>query len=67
MRVCSYAGKLTYTVNNGTNENAFKYFRRYQFHLEINPVKSKVIVEFSVGLYLVFFNLTISTLSLIKN
>lgn len=50
MRVSSYAGKLTYTVNNGTNENAFKYFRRYQFHLEINPIKSKVIVEFSVGL-----------------
>lgn len=52
MRVCSYAGKLTYryTVNNGTNENAFKYFRLYQFHLEINPIKSKVIVEFSVGL-----------------
>lgn len=32
MRVCSY------TVKNDTNENAFKYFYRYQYHSERNEL-----------------------------
>lgn len=32
MRVCSC------TVKNDTNENAFKYFCRYQYHSEMNEL-----------------------------